>query len=365
MTHEAVSRIPSARRFAVAIGVVAAVAAAVVAWLHPAALLPAYRFAGFACLAPALGSLVFLLIHRLTGGEWGDALAPYFGAGTALLPWVWVLILPLLWIVPSRFGPTPEMSGLLAAYFSHRALVFRALVYAVAFVLFWRGARRVLRSGSSSAMPWFGPAGLISLVFLLHFLSVDWFYTLEPGWFSTGFGLVWTTAQAIAGLALAIGTALLGGFRPAAKGAEKRARGLDWGNLLLAAVLSWTYVAFVEFLIIWSGNLPPEIAWYLHRGHGGWRILVIALALLQVAVPFALLLSREVKQRTLWLGGVAGLLVLGEFGYTAWLILPAFHPTNLPTVALAGLVAVAAFAFFWIQYVGAIERPPPARRDAA
>ncbi len=43
------------------------------------------------------------------------------------------------------------------------------------------------------------------------------------------------------------------------------------GNLLLAFVMMWTYLTVSQLIIIWSGNLPKEIGWYLHRVAGGWR----------------------------------------------------------------------------------------------
>jgi hypothetical protein len=349
-----------AGRNALAIGLLALVAAAVLGMRDPAGWTSAYRFAAFACLAPAIGSLIFVLIYRLTGGQWAETLTPFLSAGVALLPWIWLLTLPLLWIAPERFAPPPESTGLLRAYFSHGFVVVRSLIYAAMFFLYGIGVRRVLQASSRNTMRWFGPVGLIVLTFMLHLLTVDWFVALEPGWYSTGFGFVWMTAQAIAGLALAVGTALLLGVNPAAGGSAQRPRGIDWGNLLLTSVLSWTYVAFLEFLIIWSGNLPREIAWYVRRGHGGWRVVVILLALLQFGAPFLLLLSRQVKQRTIWLGAISALLVLGQIGYTAWLILPAFPSAGGPRLALDVLVALAAVALVWNRYLAAVRLPSPA-----
>ena len=40
---------------------------------------------------------------------------------------------------------------------------------------------------------------------------------------------------------------------------------------MLAFVMLWAYFSFSQYLIIWSGNLPEEIAWYLHRLQTGWR----------------------------------------------------------------------------------------------
>ncbi len=54
----------------------------------------------------------------------------------------------------------------------------------------------------------------------------------------------------------------------------------DLGNLLLAFLMVFGYFSFSQFLIIWSGNLPNEITWYLRRLSGGWQWLAIAVVLL-------------------------------------------------------------------------------------
>ena len=48
----------------------------------------------------------------------------------------------------------------------------------------------------------------------------------------------------------------------------------DLGKLMLAFVMLWAYFSFSQFLIIWSGNLPEEIPFYLERLHGGWQYVV-------------------------------------------------------------------------------------------
>jgi hypothetical protein len=79
----------------------------------------------------------------------------------------------------------------------------------------------------------------------------------------------------------------------------------DLGKLLLAFVMFWAYLAFSQFLIIWSGNLPEEIPWYLERMRGGWGALALLLVVGHFALPFALLLSRDLKRRASLLAKVA------------------------------------------------------------
>src|SRR5262249_28304857 len=150
-----------------------------------------------------------------------------------------------------------------------------------------------------------GP-GLVVLGVTATFAAIDWIMSLEPSWSSTIFGALVATGQMLPALALAIAvTSWLSGRMPDVSADVCN----DLGNLLLAFVMLWTYMAYSQFLLIWSGNLPEEITWYLARSEGGWRWIAIGLGLLYFAVPFLLLLSRGRKRDPQQLRRVA-LLVL-------------------------------------------------------
>lgn len=401
MNAVAIDQLRRWERTALAIAAVAAILAIVLGLRTTTAVVPAWRLAAFICLQPALGSLIFLLIHRLTGGQWMDGLAPFLLAGTRLLPWIWVLILPLVIFplagqprlarhadhatsafarsaapAPPSPAPTPvassddrsetanavpaleavmaestsrHLGAPLRWYFSRPMMIARALFYAVAFFLYAAGARRAFRA--TTTLRWFGPFGLISLVILLHLLATDWLNLLDPGWYSTAFPLVWITAQAVAGLGAATAAAVLAGAQPEQRGTSSHIRGIDWGNLLLASVMSWAYVTFLQFLIIWSGNLPAETSWYRHRSSGGWLWLLIGVAVIEFATPFFLLLSRGVKRRRRGLAVAALILLAGQGAYTIWLIAPAFPRATSHAPGLMAVVLLAAVMLFLNRYL--------------
>ena len=60
-------------------------------------------------------------------------------------------------------------------------------------------------------------------------------------------------------------------------------------------VMLWAYFAFSQYLIIWSGNLPEEIGWYIGT-HGGWGAIIVTIGILHFAAPFLFLLSRSIKR---------------------------------------------------------------------
>src|SRR5260370_32940574 len=70
----------------------------------------------------------------------------------------------------------------------------------------------------------------------------------------------------------------------------------DLGNLTLAMGMLFAYFSFSQFLIIWSGNLPEEIHWYVDRLRGAWASVVFAIVLFHFAIPFFLLLHKSIKR---------------------------------------------------------------------
>src|SRR4030095_2178757 len=132
----------------------------------------------------------------------------------------------------------------------------------------------------------------------------------------------------------------------------------DLGKLMLAFVMLWAYFQFSQFLIIWSGNLPEEITWYLARTRGGWQWLAIAIILFHFALPFVLLLSRRLKRRAASIAYVALLLAVMRFADVFWLVTPAWEPTRL-TVHLLDPAAVLARGGVWVWvFVGPLQGVP-------
>jgi hypothetical protein len=167
-------------------------------------------------------------------------------------------------------------------------------------------------------------------------------------------------------LALAIAVATFLARREPMAGLANPTVWNDLGNLLLAFVLLCTYMAFSQFLLIWSGNLPEETVWYDARAAGGWQWVAAALGAFFFAMPFLLLLSRDLKRDPARLRLVA--LAVGVMGavYQFWLVAPAFSFQRLwldwlDVVALAGLGGLWLWFYLW-----QIQAQPmvPVHRDA-
>ena len=113
-----------------------------------------------------------------------------------------------------------------------------------------------------------GP-GLVFWGFSVTFMSIDWVLSLNPHWFSTIFGLLFMAGQGLSSMAFLITLMVLLSHREPMSRVLTHRHLHDLGKFLLALVMVWAYFSFSQFLIIWAGNLPEEIPWYMVRMNGG------------------------------------------------------------------------------------------------
>jgi len=289
----------------------------------------------------ALGCLGFLMIQYMGGASWGLLIRRQLEAGSHTLWLMFILFLPIAffgvhslypWANPG--GVEGEMKRLIdhkSPYLNWNFFTVRGFIY----FTIWIGLATLLRQWSKQqddnrdmstvqrAQYWSAPGFLIYAV-AVTFAAIDWVMSLDVEWFSTIFGLLTLIGQGVSALAFLISIGVyLSGREPMSRVYQPK-HFHDLGKLLLAAVMVWAYFSFSQLLIIWSGNLPEEIPWYLERFRGQWRWIGLALILLNFALPFLLLLSRDLKHNARRLMMVAWLLLLMRFVDLLWLIAPEF-----------------------------------------
>jgi hypothetical protein len=186
----------------------------------------------------------------------------------------------------------------------------------------------------------------------MTFASVDWMMSLEPRWSSTIYGVVFMGGSALTALALGIVLAAAACSDERFADVVRPDQFHDLGKLLLAFTMLWAYFSFSQYLIIWAGNLPEEIPWYLARLGGGWGPLALAVLVFHFALPFVVLLSATVKRRPGALATVAGGLLVARAVDVYWTIAPAFHPDGPAPHWLDLATLVAAGGLF----LGAVVR---------
>ena len=353
------------QRRALILGLVAAALSVLGLFLNHGQFFHSYLFAWLFWIGLSLGALVVLMMQFLTGGLWGLALRNLALAALPTGLMMALFFLPIVFglrdIYPWARGFLGESGGyhhkaqwLNIPFFTARSIVYFTILTALALLL----RRWSLAQTNAKIVPTkisaLSAGGLIAYVLSMNFASTDWVMSLDPQWYSTIFVIVFVAGQFLAALALL--TALLACLtsEPAVAGTIPGKVFTDLGSLLLAFVIFWTYVAFSQFLIIWSGNLPKEISWYLERSRGGWQWFAIALFAAEFFLPFLLLLSREAKRKQERLAGICALILLANVLNNFWLVGPAFS-SRWRSRALAGRLALprarrvlvrALFSFF-------------------
>jgi hypothetical protein len=349
---------------AAAVGALALAAWLAVGWLAGAEIMPAY-LAGLLCWATIpVGALGLLLTYQLVGGDWGLVLGEVTTAACRTLPLITLLVLPILifqadifpWHRPEVLAE-PRVAAK-AGYLAPTAFTLRAVAYLVIWVglsarLAWDddALRRLPRRRATAAV------GAILYTLSVTFAAVDWAMSLEPKFASSAYGWIFLTDALVVATAFAIVVVAAmgrtgGAANPFGDGETKVLSGI-----LLGGILFWTYIVFMQYLVIWSGNLPDPTHWYQARAGGGWTPVIWTIGLLHVAIPFFILLSPRARASWMILTAVAAVVLVMRFVHMIWLILPAFGPAGwlqalLVACAIAGIGGLWLALFLWTLPAG-------------
>jgi hypothetical protein len=309
----------------------------------------------------ALGSLALLMLQYMTGGGWGMLVRRQLEAGSRTLPYMTVLFIPLLFGLPHLYEWTDavkvQASQLLrekSAYLNVTWWIIRAaIVFAIwniySFTLNRLSAREEQTgdiSISKRLMGWSG-VGLLIYVLTLTSAAVDWLMSMNATWFSTIFGLILLATQGLTIVSTVIVTTTLLMREPPLDGIVTKRHLHDLGKLLFMFTLFWTYVSFSQLLIIWSGNLPKEITWYVDRMNGSWGFVATLLLFFQWMLPFLILLSQDIKKNPKTIRFMAIWIIVIRLIDMIWLVEPNFHPQSF-WISWSDITAPLGFGGIWV-----------------
>ncbi|MFZ3333764.1 MAG: hypothetical protein WA197_24210 [Candidatus Acidiferrales bacterium] len=337
-------------------------------------LLHAYLVGYVYWLMVPLGCMAILMMHHLTGGWWGYPIRRLLEAGSRTFGVMAILFLPILlgmkliypWV--TSYG---EMAGdpnflFKLAYLTPQFFVVRVVIYfLILFMLSYflnKWSREQDRTGDPSLakkLEGISGPGLILWGIVVTFSMIDWVMSLEPQWFSTIYGMIFMIVGALTAMSFIVFVVRRMSDDPAFK-AVTAGQYNDLGNLMLAFTMLWAYLSFSQFLIIWSGNIKDEIPWYMTRAFGGWAVVAVILIVLHFALPFLLLLQRNIKRRVERLATVAALMLILSMVDVYWLVVPAYekdHP-HFGSLVL-DVVFIAGIGFIWVSmYFREVKKMP-------
>jgi hypothetical protein len=302
----------------------------------------------------ALGSMALLMVQHLSGGAWGVVIRRPLEAAVRTLPMMAVLFVPIIVGMHDLYHWTHEEAASdpiisqKAAYLNTEFFIIRQVIY----FAIWIGISQMLLKWSAEQDQTGDPAlvrkfsvlsgaGLVIYSLTITFAFVDWTMSVNPHWYSTMWGPLHMVGQGLSAMAFAIAIVIMLSQVPPLNRVITSHHLHDLGKLLFAFLMLWAYLSFSQFLIVWSANLSEEIPHYLVRWDHGFQYVSAFMILLHFALPYALLLSRDVKRDFRRLRAVATWVICARIVDYYWHVAPEFHHDGLSLGLLDFTVPVA------------------------
>jgi hypothetical protein len=357
---------------ALILGVVFGLGSIALAFIRPEEFYRGYLLGYMDWLGVALGSMAIVMIRHLTGGGWGTVIRRILGAAMRTLPIMAILFIPIIFaVLQHQMYPWLKAHDAIAdphirehlekhkfiteSYLTSTGFIVRAIIY----LAIWNLLSFLLSMWSKQTDKPHAPdntqkfkavagPGLILYAFTISFAAIDWVMSLDPSWISTIFGLIILAGELISAICFAIVVErILVDYKPIS--AMLRPDFVhDHGKWTLTFIMLWAYFSFSQWLIIWAGNLPTEITFYLKRINHGWGYVAVFLALFHFCIPFVVLLSRPFKRDIRKLVWLAIWLLCMRFVDLFWIVEPNFS-TNF-TVTIADIVVPIALMCIWLFF---------------
>lgn len=373
---------------ALIVGVVFSIIAAVLAFLDGSTehVLRSWILGLMLAFGFSVGGLALLMVQYCSGGKWGLLLRRPLEAMSRTLPLVFVYWLPLaffqkhlyMWanhdIIDRDFQLgliTKEQVESIehAISWKHAMLNPGAFVWVsvLCFAIWawytWRLNLLALKRDADSPAntPYWikkfeniSGLGIVIYSLTMTAAAIYWVMSLDVTWYSSVYGLLFLVGQGYSVLALgimvSIGLSKGEPFKTILRQTEQH----DLGKFTFAFVMLNIYLAFGQFLIIWSGNLPEEINWYLDRIRGHWGIIITLDFIFHWLIPFTLLLSRDLKRNKRRLILVCQWMIFARCWDMFWLIEPNFADARRNLHFSYGILEYAAVPVallsFWAAY---------------
>ena len=277
------------------------------------------------------GCMFFVMMHYAMNATWSVVIRRIAESAMALIPYVCLFSIPLYFGMDHLYEWTHhEMKQ---PYLSKGFFIARTLIYFILWTLFSRALyyHSVRYNSPKSLIVLRKLSGIGTVVFALtiSFAAFDWLMTLDPHWYSTMFGVYIFSGSFLVSVAFI--TIILVYLR--VNGVLYNEVNIehyhDLGRIMFGFTVFWAYIAGFQYYLIWYGNLPEEIEWYLARSHGTWMNLSLVIVFGHFVVPFLILLFHRAK-RVLSLMVMLSLLVLSMHWVDLyWNVLPNLHKETI------------------------------------
>lgn len=355
------------------LGVVLLVVTFVMAGTNRAEVAHSYLFSFIFWIAMALGCLGLQTLHHTVRGSWGLAGLRIWEAGGSARTFIAMALafIGVVYFMPDLYHtwmqPDPKDVVIMhkVPYLNQPLFLVRAGFYFASWTLMaYLFRKSTLKQDATGDLAMgnkrsgIGAVCCIIFVLLSTFSITDWVMSLDPHWFSTMYGFLFVDKQVLAALSLATVIIMWNANRAPYNKVISHQLQKDYGNLLFTFTMLWAYFTLSEWLIIWSGNLPEFIRYFVQHNEGGWKIFGGLNVLLCWFIPWTALLSPGVKKSTSKLMYVAILILIMRIFDWYWIVIPFLRHH----FAWSDLTAFIGIGGLWLwtfgkEYSSAAELP--------
>lgn len=332
----------------------------------------------------SFGAVLFVAVLNMTNAVWGrplkrlaEALGTFLPASFILF---WVLYFGKDEIFPWIKDPIPEQQswlnpGFLFARNGVGLFLFTAFSLALIYYSV-KGDKQAVRLSTEApadvstqeakegfcwrAQRALSPVIGILYAFVLSLLAFDLIMSLDPHWYSTLFGAYYFMGSFYLALAALYFLSFLGrntfGLREIIHPHHLH----DLGKLVFAFCIFTGYLFYVQFLVIWYGNLPEETRYVILRVKlTPWEPLAWIVLATTFVIPFLLLLRRKIKMAPLPMMILSGIILAGMWVERFLLIAPSiWEGEGIPLGFLEILITGGFVGIMGLGMILFLERVP-------
>jgi hypothetical protein len=329
-----------------------------------------YLFGWTVWASLSIGCLGLILLKHCLNAKWGLPVLRLLEAAASVTNFLilFVLFVPILYTVLANKGTLYEWAD--PAFIAKDHLMqkktwwlnsgfftIRTVIYFAIFIGFssWMRASTLRQDKTRDDKERAFRTNLASPGLVIYMLAItacftDWIMSLEPHWSSTIYGAWWGVGSCLMAFAFVTIIAALNKHREPFIGKVTTNWTRDMGNLMLTFTMLWGYTSLSQYLIIWSGNLPEYISYFVRRSENHWNAIGMATLLGQFFIPFFSLLSSRIKAQAPLLAKLCGWILVFRVVDMYYVIMPAMPgrsvmPVFWDILALVGVGGLWAWGF--------------------
>tara|TARA_Y100001970_G_scaffold176441_1_gene215060 strand:+ start:784 stop:1920 length:1137 start_codon:yes stop_codon:yes gene_type:complete len=273
------------------------------------------------------GCMFFVMVHYTMNATWSVSIRRIAETSMSLIPFLSIFIIPLYFGMEILYEWIEH--PLKESYLNKNFFILRTLFYLIiwSFLSSMLYHYSVSYKSDESLIKLRKYAGVGTFVFALtiSFAAFDWLMTLDPHWYSTMFGVYIFAGSFLVAVVFIVLVLLFLQNTGNLNNEVNLDHFVDLGRIMFGFTVFWAYIAGFQYYLIWYGNLPEEIEWYLARSHGTWMVLTYLLIFGHFVIPFIILLFNKSKRILSILGALAILALFMHWCDLYWNVLPNLH----------------------------------------